>query len=166
MANVNKRKSYTIKEKLPVIEKVKSGVLKEQIKRELGIPEGTIRGWIAEEGRLRSFLDKLDKTPGLERKKSRLCKNDTVDDCLYTRFVQKRSLGFPLSGPILKMQAEKFFQDLKLVGGRSQWSCGLRRGSWPVGCWDRGFESRSRHGCLSASFCVVLSCVDRGLATG
>jgi hypothetical protein len=38
--------------------------------------------------------------------------------------------------------------------------------SWPVGFWDRGFESRSRHGCLSAYFCVVLSCVGRGLATG
>jgi hypothetical protein len=37
---------------------------------------------------------------------------------------------------------------------------------WPVGCWDRGLESRSKHGCLSASFCVVLSCVGRGLATG
>jgi hypothetical protein len=49
---------------------------------------------------------------------------------------------------------------------RSQWPCGLRRGSWLVGCWDRGFESRSRHGCLSASFCVVLSCVGRNLATG
>jgi hypothetical protein len=30
---------------------------------------------------------------------------------------------------------------------------------------DHGFESRLRHGCLSASFCVVLSCVGRGLAT-
>jgi hypothetical protein len=49
---------------------------------------------------------------------------------------------------------------------RSQWPCGLRRGSWPVGCWDRVFESPSRHGCLSASFCVVLSYVGRGLATG
>jgi hypothetical protein len=39
-----------------------------------------------------------------------------------------------------------------------QWPCGLRRGSWPVGCWDRGFESRSRHECLSLVFlcCVVL----------
>jgi hypothetical protein len=31
---------------------------------------------------------------------------------------------------------------------------------------DCGFESRLRHGCLSASFYVVLSCVGRGLATG
>jgi hypothetical protein len=69
MANINKRKSYTIKEKVTVIERVKSGVSKAQIKRELGIPEGTIRGWIAEEGRLCSFLDKLDKTLGLESKK-------------------------------------------------------------------------------------------------
>jgi hypothetical protein len=30
---------------------------------------------------------------------------------------------------------------------------------------DRGFESRLRHGCLSSSFYVVLSCVGRGLAT-
>jgi hypothetical protein len=50
--------------------------------------------------------------------------------------------------------------------GCSQWPCGLRRESWPVGCWDRGFESRSRHEWLSASFCVVLSCVGRDLATG
>jgi hypothetical protein len=52
------------------------------------------------------------------------------------------------------------------INCRSQWPCGLRRGPWPVGCWDCGFESRSRHGCSSASFCVVLSCVGRGLATG
>jgi hypothetical protein len=31
---------------------------------------------------------------------------------------------------------------------------------------DRGFESRLRHGCLSSSFYVVLSCVGIGLATG
>jgi hypothetical protein len=46
---------------------------------------------------------------------------------------------------------------------RSQWPCGLRRGSWPVGYWDRGFESRLRHGCLSVSFCVVLFCVVEAL---
>jgi len=32
--------------------------------------------------------------------------------------------------------------------------------------WDRGFESRSMHGCVSAFFCVMLSFVGSGLATG
>jgi hypothetical protein len=58
------------------------------------------------------------------------------------------------------------FSSLGSLVVMNQWPCGLRRGSWPVGCWDRGFESRSRHGCLSASFCVVLSCVGRSLETG
>jgi hypothetical protein len=31
---------------------------------------------------------------------------------------------------------------------------------------DREFESRLRHGCLSLSFYVVLSCAGRGLTTG
>jgi hypothetical protein len=30
---------------------------------------------------------------------------------------------------------------------------------------DRGFEPSIRHGCFSSSFCVVLSCVGRDLAT-
>jgi transposase-like protein len=69
MANFNKRKSYTIKEKLSIIERVKSDVSKAQIERDLGTPEGTIRGWITEERRLRPFLDKLDNILGLERNK-------------------------------------------------------------------------------------------------
>jgi len=36
----------------------------------------------------------------------------------------------------------------------------------PLEHWDRGFESRSMYGCVSAFFCVVLSCVDTGLAMG
>jgi hypothetical protein len=44
-----------------------------------------------------------------------------------------------------------------------QWPWGLRRRPWSLGRWDYGFESRSRHGCLSSSFCVVLFCTGRGL---
>jgi hypothetical protein len=40
---------------------------------------------------------------------------------------------------------------------------GLRRKPWSLGRWDHGFESGLRHGCLSSSFCFVLSCVGRGL---
>jgi hypothetical protein len=45
-------------------------------------------------------------------------------------------------------------------------TAGLRHRSWPLDYWDRGFESRSWHGCLSLCFSVVLSCVGRGLCDG
>jgi hypothetical protein len=35
--------------------------------------------------------------------------------------------------------------------------------SWPLGCWDRGFESRSGHECSSIVFVCLLSCVGRSL---
>jgi hypothetical protein len=38
---------------------------------------------------------------------------------------------------------------LTVWGGQSQWPCGLRHRSWWLGCWDCGFESRLKHGCLS-----------------
>jgi hypothetical protein len=37
---------------------------------------------------------------------------------------------------------------------------------WIAWCWGRGFRSCIRHGFLSLSFCVVLSCVGTGLASG
>jgi hypothetical protein len=49
---------------------------------------------------------------------------------------------------------------------RSQWPRGLRRRPSSLGRWDHGFESRLRHGCLSSWFCIVLSCVGRGLCDG
>jgi hypothetical protein len=47
---------------------------------------------------------------------------------------------------------------------RSQWLCGLRRRPRSLGNWNRGFKYRLRHGCLSSSFCVVLSCRGRAFA--
>jgi hypothetical protein len=60
--------------------------------------------------------------------------------------ISKLMLGFNLS-------------EVKTRGRRSWW-----RWSWAFGYWDRGFESRSRHGCLW--LCVMLSCVGRGLCDG
>jgi hypothetical protein len=49
---------------------------------------------------------------------------------------------------------------------RSRWPHGLRRRSWPLGYWDHGFKSHLRHGRSSLCFCVLLSCVGRGLCDG
>jgi hypothetical protein len=47
---------------------------------------------------------------------------------------------------------------------RFRWQRGLRRRSYLPGHWNPGFESHTRLGCCV--FCVVLSCVGRGLCDG
>jgi hypothetical protein len=62
----------------------------------------------------------------------------------------------------------QYYQLIYLFFNLNVWShcqsC-LRHGYWPFGYRDHGFKSRSSHGCLSSSFCVVLYCVDTGLAS-
>jgi hypothetical protein len=47
---------------------------------------------------------------------------------------------------------------------RSQWPRGLGVGLRPLACWDRGFKSRRRHGCLSCT--VFVCCQVEVTATG
>jgi hypothetical protein len=49
---------------------------------------------------------------------------------------------------------------------RSRWPRSLTRRFWQLGYWDRGFQFRLGHGCLSLCFYVVLSCAGRGLCDG
>jgi hypothetical protein len=49
------------------------------------------------------------------------------------------------------------------LSGRAVWGTYCFR---PLEHWDHGFESPSRHGCVSAFFCVALSYVGRSLASG
>lgn len=58
MATSSKPKSYTIRKQLTVIERVKQYISKAQIKKKLGIQEGTMSGWMSEEAKLHTFLDK------------------------------------------------------------------------------------------------------------
>jgi hypothetical protein len=57
----------------------------------------------------------------------------------------------------------KICLSITTFSGRSRWPLSLRRRSWPLACWNRGFESRPRHGCLSLCLYVMLPCVGRDL---
>jgi hypothetical protein len=124
---------------------------------DVGVPGWMLSGW-----------SKLRETNS-----SKICKNTVAVHSVWRDIYVATEIGGQMRGccVLLRAPAHPCNGYRKIALGnfklcRSQWPWGLRRGSWPVGCWDRGFESRSRHGCLSASFCVVLSCVGKGLATG
>jgi hypothetical protein len=57
------------------------------------------------------------------------------------------------------------YKEILMYLGWSRWPLDLRRRSWPLGSWGRGFKSWSGHGFLSLCFCAVLSCAG-GLCAG
>jgi len=87
-----------VKEKLEVVSCIKNGESKSSIKRQCGIPEGLLCGW-------------LDDEAGLGRKQIHLDKHITLDECLYVWYLQKCSEGL-LSTAALKQQAEKLQGEL------------------------------------------------------
>ncbi len=103
-----KRKAYSVKEKLEVVAKIRNGQTQAQVSRETGIAEGTIRGWLKDETKLRDFVHEVDESEGLQRKRARTAKDAPLDKAMFTWFVQEQNAGVPLGGPILRAQALKF----------------------------------------------------------
>ncbi|KAG6937576.1 tigger transposable element derived 5 [Chelydra serpentina] len=105
---VRKRKSFSAQEKLYALDQLKKGKQQTQLARDLEINESTLRGWKKDEEKLRSLPRILENETGLQRKKVKFANDERLDSALYQWFVQARSEGVPISGPILKAQAEKF----------------------------------------------------------
>ena len=47
-----------------------------------------------------------------ERKIMRLADNEKLDEAVYLWFIQKRSLGIPVSGVVLSEKATQFYEQL------------------------------------------------------
>jgi hypothetical protein len=71
-----------------------------------------------------------------------------IRDVFYWHCVQR-------SHPIWTQAVSNFSKQCKSCVCQSQWLCSLRWRSWPPGCWDHGFKSYFRHGCL---FLVSMLC--------
>uniref|UniRef100_A0A8C0GVW8 HTH CENPB-type domain-containing protein n=1 Tax=Chelonoidis abingdonii TaxID=106734 RepID=A0A8C0GVW8_CHEAB len=91
-----KRKSFSAQEKLYTLDQLKKGKQQTQLARDIGISESTLLPCI------------LEAETGLQRKKVKFANDESLDSALYQWFVQARSEGVSISGPILKAQAEKF----------------------------------------------------------
>ena len=92
--------------------RVKNGEKQCGVCRNLGINEGTLRGWIRSEGSIKESTLRLDESEGLARKRMRLTNDNNLDQALYHWFVQARSDGMPISGPVVCAKATSLDKQL------------------------------------------------------
>ena len=62
------------------------------------------------------FTDNIETSEGLKRKSLKLANDERLDQALYTWFIQQRSTGTPISGPLLQEKAKHFSLQLHVNG--------------------------------------------------
>ena len=114
-SQTRKRKAYTIAEKLHIVDRVRNGETQAKVSKETGVAEGTLRGWLKNEGKLREACTVMDDC-GQKRKRSRTAQDPQLEKAVFTWFNQARSEGTPISGPVIQAQAKKLNEGLRGEG--------------------------------------------------
>ena len=112
-----KRVVLTIEQKLKIIEKLKKGAKRADLAKEYNVGESTITDIKKREIKLTEFAVEMDCVEASEtRKVARLSDNPKLDRALKLWFIQERSKGCPISGPILMEKAQIFNDNLQSEG--------------------------------------------------
>jgi len=108
----NKRKAWSVCEKLAVVDRIKKGETRTKMGQQLSVSESTLRGWLKDETKLRDFVDTVDEKEGLQRKRARKADFDTLDTLTFNWYVQEQSKGTPIQGFVIQEKANFFARQL------------------------------------------------------
>lgn len=114
--SAKKYKSLTLREKLKIIDEVKSGdKRKKDIAEEYGIPASTLSTILKQEELVRQRM----VAGNLNNKRVRKSEFPDVEECLIKWFKQCRDHNVSVGGPILKEKAEEFAKSLGINNFRA-----------------------------------------------
>lgn len=106
MAPKRKRNVISIYNKLELIQKRKKGQSLQQLADNYGIGTSTVSDIIKSASKLEKFTESIESEQGTKQRKSmKRADNINLENIIYEWFIQKRSLGEPISGPILMAKA-------------------------------------------------------------
>ena len=101
-----KRPVLSVDQKLENCKQLKKGASITSLLKELGLGKSTICSIKRNEDKLVTFVEKLDSTKAsTTRKTMKAAKDKKLDEAVAMWFMQKRSEGVPISGPILMAKA-------------------------------------------------------------
>lgn len=119
-----KHKTLNIEDKLQILEKLKKGESGASLAREFGVGKSTITDIKSKQDAIFKYTSQQDSNEGPKNRKTlKLATNMALEDALYLWFTQRRSLGEPISGPLLCEKALDFNKqvngppDFKASGG-------------------------------------------------
>ena len=95
----------SVQDKLKVIEMREKGYSLTKVGMQFGIGKSTVHDIIKQKLKLKDFVAERERENASTRKKMRLSDDDALDKAVYLWFVQERSKGTPISGPLIMEKA-------------------------------------------------------------
>ena len=110
-----KRKVLSLESKLAILDTLSKGVSQANLAAQYGVGKSTISDIKKSEGKIRQYVAVLDNQGvSTSRKVMRLAKEDRLEEALYLWFLQKRSQGIAVNGPLLAKKAEELHKSMEL----------------------------------------------------
>ena len=108
MSTKRKRSVLSVKDKQIIISRLDKGEKGTNLALEFGISKQQISDIRKNKDKILKFTDNIETSEGLKRKSLKLANDKRLDQALYTWFIQQRSTGTPISGPLLQEKAKHF----------------------------------------------------------
>ncbi|XP_028966696.1 LOW QUALITY PROTEIN: jerky protein homolog-like [Galendromus occidentalis] len=107
------RTVLTLEQKEEILQSLEGGKTQASLAERYGVDRSTISNIEKNASKIKEFRPVYDRTRSInERKVMKTAKDEMLEAALYKWFVQKRTLGFPLSGFIICQKALELSQKL------------------------------------------------------
>lgn len=128
MNQKRKRNVLTIEHKIEIVDKFEKNVPVAMLSKMYNIGKQTVRDIVKKKDDLQRFVASSDSTRAIsERRTLKKPTFQEIDDAMTKWFLEKRTQGVPVSGPMCVRQAENFHKQLKIEGNFSASSGWLYR---------------------------------------
>ena len=110
MSLKRKRSVLSIEDKQSIILQLEKGEKGTNLSAEYGVSKQQISDIRKNKEKIMKFADNLETSEGLKRKSLKVAHDEQLDNALYAWFIQQRTSGTPISGPLLQEKAKHFLQ--------------------------------------------------------
>ena len=116
MSTKQKRAVLSIKDKqILIISRLDKGEKGTNLAPEFGVSKQQISDIRKNKDKILKFTGSIETSEGLKRKSLKLADDEQLDKALYAWFIQQRSTGTPISGPLLQEKAKHFSTQFNTV---------------------------------------------------
>ena len=112
MSLKRKRSVLSIEDKQSIILRLEKGEKGTNLSAEYAVSKQQISDIRKNKEKIMKFADNLETSEGLKRKSLKVAHDEQLDNALCAWFIQQRTSGTPISGPLLQEKAKHFYSQL------------------------------------------------------